>query len=344
MNFYNKAIHFLTHLKSTCDWRWCPAYTDSLLHRPRNNQINVNPDDDWQTIIEQASANTEILLADGDYYLTQYAVIIDQPNITVRGASGNRDAVQIFGRGYGPDGQGFMAFEQNITIADLTISDIRDHAISVHPLQGAARSHIYNVHLFDIGTQHIKGTSGTDSVDGVVACSSIGYTPDGVQGDYLGAIDVHNAVDWIVRDNYIYNINGDGSGCNVDKECGTYIYGAPAIYLWRDARGSTVERNTIVDSDRGIALGLGGGHDGGVVRNNFIFRPVAGDAGIELWTATNLLVEHNTVILGGSYPGAIEFRNTSNITIRNNLISVSPYDRILPMPPSTTWLHLPILI
>jgi len=110
---------------------YCPAYTNSPLYRPRNNQISVTPADNWQSIIEQASANTEILLADGDYYLTQYAVTIDQPNITVRGASGNRDAVRIFGRGYGPDGQGFMAFEPNITIADLTMSDIRDHAISV---------------------------------------------------------------------------------------------------------------------------------------------------------------------------------------------------------------------
>ncbi len=306
---------------------YCPAYVNSPLYRPRQNQITVGPQDDWQSIINGAAANTEILMTDGDYRLSQYAVVIDQPDITVRAASGNRDSVRIFGLGYGPDGQGFLVFGQNVTIADLTISDIRDHAISVHPSQGAAHAHIYNVSLFNIGTQHIKGTSGGDSVGGVVACSSIGYTPGGVKGDYLGAIDAHNAVDWVVRDNYIYNINGDGTGCNVDRDCGTYIYGAPAIYIWRNARGSIVERNTIVDSFRGIALGLGGGHDGGVIRNNFIFRPVAGDAGIELWTASNLLVEHNTVILGGNYPGAIEYRDSSNITVRNNLISETPYDR-----------------
>lgn len=321
------ASNFIYAAPALAESAYCPAYGESPLFRKRNNQITVSPGDDWQSIIADAAANTEILMTDGDYQLTQYAVVISQPNVTVRGASGNRDSVRISGQGYGPDGQGFMVFGQNVTIADLTISDIRDHAISVHPGQGASQSHVYNVHLFNIGTQHLKGTSGADSVGGVVACSSIGYTAGGVKGDYLGAIDVHNAVDWIVRDNYIYNINGDGTGCNVDRDCGTYIYGAPAIYLWRDARGSIVERNTIVDSFRGIALGLGGGHDGGVIRNNFIFRPAAGDAGIELWTASNLLVEHNTVILGGDYPGAIEFRETSNVTVRNNLISFAPYDR-----------------
>lgn len=305
----------------------CPGYTDSDIYRQRQNQILVGPNDDWQAIITGAAPNTEVLLRDGEYRLTRYAVVMDNNNVTVRGASGDRDAVRIVGQGYGPGSEGFMVFGTDITIADLTMSAIRNHAISIKPEGGAARTHIYNTHIFNVGTQHIKGAGGAENVDGLVACSSIGYTPGGVQGDYLGAIDIHYAVNWTVRDNYIYNINGDGSGCEVDIDCGAYPYGAPSIYLWQNARGSIVERNTIVDSDRGIALGLGTGHDGGVIRNNFIYRPVAGDAGIELWTASNLLVEHNTVILGGSYPGAIEFRSASNITVRNNLVSQQPWDR-----------------
>lgn len=305
----------------------CRVYTQSSLHRPRRNSLTIGPNDDWQALIEGAEANTEIRLLDGEYELTNYAVVLAKPNITIRGASGDRKTVRIVGQGYGPGSEGFMVLAAGITIADLTMSAIRNHAISIKPASGAARTYIYNVHLFNVGTQHIKGSSGDESVGGVVACSSIGYTRNGAKGDYLGAIDVHNAVNWTIRDNYIYNINGDGSGCEVDIDCGTYIYGAPAIYLWNGARGSVVERNTVVNSDRGIALGLGRGHDGGVIRNNFIYRPAAGDAGIELWTASDLLVEHNTVILGGDYPGAIEYRESNNIIIRNNLISVQPWDR-----------------
>ncbi len=306
---------------------YCPAYSASPLYRPRRNSLTAGPDDDWQAMIENAGPDTEILLRDGDYEMTDYAVVIASPNVTIRGASGKRNAVRITGQGYATGSEGFMVLAANVTIADLSMSAIRNHAISIKPESGAARTHVYNVRLFDIGTQHIKGSSGNDSVGGVVACSSIGYTPGGAQGDYLGAIDIHSAVNWTIRDNYIYNINGDGSGCEVDIDCGTYVYGAPAVYLWNGARGSVVERNTIFRSDRGIALGLGRGHRGGVVRNNFIYRPAAGDAGIELWTAHDVLVEHNTVILGGDYPGAIEYRESNNVRIRNNLISVPPLDR-----------------
>jgi|GEM_PF-2613345 len=306
---------------------YCPAYPASPLFRQRANSLTIGPDEDWQSLIEGAAPNTEILLRDGVYQLSNYAVVLGNSNVTIRSASGNRNTVRIVGQGYGPGSEGFMVLAANITIADLSMRAIRNHAISIKPEVGAARTHIYNVHLFNIGTQHIKGSSGDASIGGVVACSSMGYTPGGARGDYLGAIDIHSAVNWIVRDNYIYNINGDGSGCEVDIDCGTYIYGAPSIFIWNGSRGSIVERNTIVDSYRGIALGLGSGHQGGVIRNNFIYRPIAGDAGIELWTANNLLVEHNTVILGGDYPGAIEYRESSNITVRNNLISAQPWDR-----------------
>ena len=38
-------------------------------------------------------------------------------------------------------------------------------------------------------------------------------------------------------------------------------------------------------------------------------------------------VENNTVILSGTYPGAIEFRDSDNIAIRNNWITSDPHDR-----------------
>lgn len=305
----------------------CPSYSDSQLYRPRRHQITVGPQDAWESSISDARPDTEILLRDGEYLLSRTSVAIAQPNVTVRSASGNRDAVLILGLGYATPGQGFMIYRPGITIADISMINIRDHAISMNPAEGAGGSHIYNVHLTDVATQFIKGNSGAENLNGVIACSSIGYTADGKMGDNIGAINIHNGVDWTIRDNYIYNITGDGSGCGVDSDCGNYESRAPAVNIYNHSRGSIVERNTIVDSFRGISLGLGDLHVGGAVRNNFIYQSVAGDAGIELWAARNVVVEHNTVILAGSYPGAIEYRDSVNLTIRNNLLSAVPLDR-----------------
>ncbi|MCP5096139.1 MAG: hypothetical protein GY943_11340 [Chloroflexi bacterium] len=320
---------------------YCPAYIDSTLYRSRAKQITLNPADDWMNAIQNAAPDTEILLLDGTYAMGSTLWLGSTSNLTIRSASGNRDAVILQGPGYGlPVHEGFAFNGHNITIADLTMTDIRNHAISIKSGSGAEATHIYNVHLVDIGTQHIKG-SGTNGIeDGIVACSRIGYTDGGVEGDYINGIDIHGAIDWEIRDNALYNIFGDGSGCEVDIDCGTYLRGGgPAILLWNNASGNMVERNQIINSFRGIALGLGSGHEGGIVRNNFFYQaeaartvpfgaPITGDMGIQLITSGSVLVEHNTIILGGNYPGAIEVWNPSgHVTIQNNLITVPIWDR-----------------
>jgi len=304
--------------------RHCVAYERSPLQRVRARQIAADPGN-WIGLIEGAAHGDEILLADGLYNLAQYAIAITK-TITLRSASGNRDAVVIRGQGYGIPSEGFMVMAPNVTIADLTITAMRNHGISIKGELGARAPHIYNVHVYDIGTQHIKGTGG--SIAGVVACSRIGYSPGGVAGDYLNGIDIHGGVDWTVRDNELYNIWGDGTGCEVDTHCGTYTAGGgPAILFWNGAGGTLVERNRIVNCFRGIALGFGTAHPGGVVRNNFFYQSVSGDMGIQIDGGSATRVDHNTVILGGSYRGAIEIWNSSNLLIRNNLLSRPIWNR-----------------
>lgn len=334
-------------IHTTKEWRWipllllllparlaaadayCPAYQDSDLYRPRSRQVAANQSN-WISAIESARVGDEILLENGIYPLDRYSIAITKA-ITIRSASGDRDAVLIQGEGYGTPSEGLMIMAGGVTIADLSMTGMRNHAISMKGELGARTTHIYNVHLFDVGTQHIKGTPSTS--DGVVACSRIGYTPSGVQGDYINGIDIHGATDWVIRDNELYNIWGDGSGCEVDEDCGTYEPGGgPSILLWNNSSGSRVERNRIVDSFRGIALGFYTTHSGGVVRNNFIYQSssqqngVSGDAGISVW-GSQVEIDHNTVILGTSYPGAIEIQDSSDLQIRNNLITEPVWNR-----------------
>lgn len=303
----------------------CQPYMDSPVYRPRENTLILGPRDDWVKEIENAQPETEVKLLDGTYRLRKHNILV-KDGITIRSASGVRDLVIIQGRGYEKNGDGFVIIGKNVTIADLSMTDMRDHAISIKPkLGGDVAPHIYNVHLYNIGTQHIKGNVG-GSRNGIIACSSIGYTKSGAKGDYNGAIDLHGALSWIIRDNTIYNINGDGSGCNVDIDCGKNLSG-PAILVWNRSSGTVVERNQIMHSYRNIAFGLGRGHDGGIIRDNFIFRHTSGDAGIELQGVTGTLVENNSVLLNGTYRGAIEYRDSKDITIRHNKVSSLPWNR-----------------
>ena len=303
----------------------CDPYEQSSLYRPRQNSQIVNPQSDWISSIERAAPDTEILLEDGNYQLDQYVVQV-RSGVTVRSLSGDPSSVRIQGMGYDVPSEGIMIVGNDVTIADISISDFRDHGVVMNPTIGGQQGlQLYNLDIKDIGTQHVK-VNPPGARDGLIACSSIGYSDGAALGDYNGAIDMHATIDWTIRDNYIYNINGDGSGCLLDRDCGQYI-SAPAILVWNGAEGTEVIGNTIFDSFRNIAFGLGTSHVGGSISHNTIYQATPGDAGIELYGASDTIVEFNTVKLAGDYPGTIEFRQSDNITITNNWLSVPPWDR-----------------
>jgi hypothetical protein len=88
----------------------------------------------------------------------------------------------------------------------------------------------------------------------------------------------------------------------------------PTILAWGGSSDTIVERNLIVDSFRGIALGLAPGvakparnigagieHQGGLVRNNAIVNLNSwADEGIEINAARDARVEQNTVLVEGT--------------------------------------------
>jgi hypothetical protein len=112
-------------------------------------------------------------------------------------------------------------------------------------------------------------------------------------GDYISAIDMMALEDWTFSDNVFRNIKGRNGG------------GRAAIIIWVRSRQVMVERNVIVNCDRGVAFGNPGQSTANrpgerlvyvansAIRNNFI----AGgpDCGIELWYAERIQVSHNTV-------------------------------------------------
>ena len=205
---------------------------------------------------------------------------------------------------------------ENIQIANLTIRDFYFHSIILNA--GTRSPHVYNVRLVDSGQQLLKAnpTSPGDGIpSGLVEYSVLRYSTT-ERDDYPKAIDVHGGTDWIIRHNLFRRIRapeGQLSG--------------PAILVWRGSRNVTIEGNSFVDCQREIMVGgeewTPNGHEGGVIRNNFIYRTpgMRGDAGISVWDSPRTQVLHNTVLLSGTYTNAIEYRypDTVGVTIANNL-------------------------
>lgn len=112
-------------------------------------------------------------------------------------------------------------------------------------------------------------------------------------GDYITAIDMMALEDWTFADNVFRNIKGRNGG------------GRGAIFIWVRSRRVVVERNLMVDCDRGIAFGNPGTSTANlpgerlvyvadsVIRNNMIAGGT--DCGIELWYGEEIKVYNNSI-------------------------------------------------
>jgi hypothetical protein len=312
-----------THASGNCD----------PLPAPTGEIVNVSSVSELQNAVANLNSNTTILIADGTYDLTSTLVINGGvSDVSIRGASGNQDGVILRGRGmsnssYGNTPHGFLiGNSNNVLIADLTIRDFYFHNVQIQGEQNAHATHLYNLKLIDAGEQLVKvstaGPPGPYADDGIVECSYLGYT-ERARSWYTNGVDVLAGARWIIRDNVFENIrapSGELAG--------------PAILMWRNSIDTIAERNLFVECDRAIAFGLSTpdpsiardgsatyDHQGGIIRNNIIYREGPGDIGITVNYARDYKIYHNTVILNGTFPyGAIEYRfSASNGEIFYNL-------------------------
>lgn len=308
---------------------------------PSDTVIEVTPSQAGQlsSIVYNASPDTTILLADGNYPTS--TLNFHNPRVTLRSQSGNRENVILDGQ-YSA-GEIIYIEADHVTIADLTVKRAYYHAI--HVVGGGYYATLYNLHIIDAKEQFVKiNPSGGDYTDyGTLACSELELTDTGrsyIEANptpgflcYTGGLDAHQSWDWTVRDNTIENIYCTNGGL-----------AEHAIHFWNSSRNPTVERNTILNNARGIGFGLGtsGGqriypddplsgtglspndvqHIGGVIRNNFVFANFSGfDTGIGLEQAWGVDIYHNTVYsTQGGLGIDIRFEN-SNPVVKNNLIN-----------------------
>jgi len=284
------------------------------------------------TQANQSSDPDTILVADGTYILDGGVLQITEDNLLIRSASGNRDEVVLRGPDEGPSASAshvFLISGSNVTVADVTLGYCRYHGIQIQgeSPHDAAGLHVHNCRIVNCNEQFIKGSSSdTDPVgatDGIIENCLFEFTSGWAYQYYTGGIDIHKGVNWIVRDNLFRNIRNSGTGV-----------AEHAVHFWK--RCSTrpqnviVERNWIINCDRGIGFGLSsldGGHNGGtsVIRNNFVYNDGAGvntDVCIGLEYADHIRVDNNTVY-NGTYWAPIEYRfaGSTDLTFRNNLVN-----------------------
>lgn len=147
---------------------------------------------------------------------------------------------------------------------------------------------------------------------GVVECSSFEYSAGIGPQYYIGGIDAHNTKDWIVRDNVFQGIRSPETAI-----------AEHAIHFRSGSKNTVVERNVIVNCDRGIGFGLGEEKQyGGIIRNNMLYHDSSrADVGIGLENARGAKVYNNSIFYESDYPNAIEYRfsGTKNVAIVNNL-------------------------
>jgi hypothetical protein len=317
---------------------------------PSGSTVVANSEQQLWDAVNNASPGDTILIADGTYNLAAqgYYLWIDTPGVTLRSASGDRQAVIMDDNYQGSETLTIAA--SNVTVADLTIRRARTHPIHVISTDdgNTLNTLIYNLHISDPGQQAIKinphGARVYFPDNGEIACSHIELSDAGrpriweFNGScYTGGVDAHGAWGWSIRDNYI-----QGFWCPQGLS-------EHAIHLWSGSRDTLVERNTLVDNARGVGFGLGEsgtgrtysdnpcpgvsgyvGHYAGIIRNNFVsasrselFTSQAGfDCGICLEQACQVSVLHNSVVSTSPPFSSIEWRFASTSAgITNNLLS-----------------------
>ena len=276
------------------------------LAAPKGGAIRVATPEELLAAVARARPGDTILLANGHYHVPRVIVLERKEDLTIRSAGGDPDTVTLSGQGWDSNNRGDDILHigncDGVTIADLTFADCRSYGIKVEAENAPKNVTINNCRFRNIGVRAIKGSAGQDS-DLRAVSGSIRYCvfentqvpPAGwlFGGDYIGAIDMMALEDWTISDNVFRNIKGRRGG------------GRAAIFIWVRSRRVVVERNLIVDCDRGVAFGNPGQATAniagerlvyvadGIIRNNFI----AGgpDCGIELWHAERIKVLNNSI-------------------------------------------------
>jgi hypothetical protein len=286
------------------DQPWYPKAPP--LPAPRGQVLRAATVDQLFRAVESVKPGGTILLADGHYAMPRY-LDLHTDGITLRGESGRRDRVVLDAR-HSPHVEilGVTACS-GVTVADLTLQNVRANGFKINSDRGATRVTLRNCVIHNVWERGVKGPAvrredrdrvrPTDCV--IEYClfyndhpkrfeDDPADTPKTFDGNYVGGIDAMFPRRWTIADNVFVGIQGRTRAAR------------GAVFLWQEAEDCTVERNIIIDCDSGVCLGnsfkppdVDVHARRCVVRNNFVTR--CPEQGILADHTRDCRIVHNTL-------------------------------------------------
>ena len=273
------------------------------LEAPPADAIRARTVDELFRAADEVEPGGTILLAEGHYMMPRYFAL-STDNVTLRGQSGDRNNVILDGAESRHGELVGVSACSGVTIADLTIQNIRHNGFKINSNRGVQKVTIRNCVIRNIWERGVKGVRVPPGVEPPTDCR-IQYclfyndrpkqfsddpadTSENFNGNYIGGIDVMNARRWIIEDNVFVGIRGRTGEAR------------GAVFLWQGAVDCVVQRNVIIDCDSGICLG--NSHRASddqihctrcIVRNNFLARTP--ENGILADYTRDCGILHNTV-------------------------------------------------
>lgn len=271
--------------------------------------------------INRTKIGTLIELEDGHYKLSGSPLKITTVHTTIRSKSGIRDNVVISGEGMDKGlGNLIDVSADYFSIVGVTLQNSKWHLIQVRAEKDVDFFYMENCILQNSGQQLLKVSadkSGPYSEFGIIKNSLFQYTAGIGPNYYIGGIDAHRSIDWLVQDNVFKNIASPAK--RVSEH---------AIHFWSDSKDIRTIGNLIINSDRGIGYGLMDRENqsrGGIISNNIIIHNASdhpfADVGIALESSPETLVSNNIIFSTSTYPNAIEYRftRTHGVLIQGNI-------------------------
>jgi len=282
--------------------------------------IPIDSETGLRDALASLRSNTILVLAPGSYQLTEpLRVAGGVQDVELRGSTGRADDVILVAPpASATDAQPAAIEVANVTrlvLSGFTVQNGAGYGVVLgtgvqQPTLRGLR--IITPGRFVLSTLH---DSGAGAASGLVDACSFEYAGPG--RNMPTGIDIRGGREWTVRGNRF-----------VDGQLRERVLFGPAVAAWQGSGGTIVERNVFVNTTREIVLGLDDmspdQHTGGVVRNNMIVRRAGTGqrgAAISVLDSPGTIVVHNTALLSGTSPVAIDYAHpdTQGVYIANNL-------------------------
>lgn len=324
------AIFLASAVFAAPPWpKWLPP--PPKLGAAPKDAIVVRTTGELEKALKEARPKSTILLADGTYAIDSI-LVVPAEDLTLRSASGDPSQV-ILDASKCERGEAIHIHADGVTIAEITIRNVRFNGIKLEPEQGGHRFAAQGCVFHNVWQRGIKcPLVPADKADRSPHEGRIRYclfyndrpkefaddetdTSATFNGNYVGGIDIKTVAGWTISDNVFVGIQGR------TRE------GRAAIYLADKCDRCVVERNAIIDCDVGIALGNPSREGdwmhctGCEVRNNMVAR--CPETGLLAVYAQDCRIVHNTVLEPKSRLGRLIWAHQKNekLLIAANLLA-----------------------